>query len=69
MPAQIPLPDILSPVLDPEEKQEVPRTRSPMERLAARLDLSVFDLWIIIFTVMALALLYGIGEIAARLSR
>ncbi|MDI6632411.1 MAG: hypothetical protein QME13_08250, partial [Thermoanaerobacteraceae bacterium] len=66
MPAQIPLPDILSPVLDPEEKQEVPRTRSPMERLAARLDLSVFDLWIIIFTVMALALLYGIGEIAAR---
>jgi hypothetical protein len=69
MPAQIPLPDILSPVLDPEEKQEVPRTRSPMERLAARLDLSVFDLWLIIFTVVALGLLYGIGEIAARLSR
>lgn len=69
MPTQIPLSDVLRPFQNPEEKKDAPPTRSPMERLAARLDLSVFDLWLIIFTVVALGLLYGIGEIAARLSR
>ncbi|MEW6770231.1 MAG: hypothetical protein AB1330_02435 [Bacillota bacterium] len=44
------------------------RKRSWMERLAARLDLSVFDLWIIGLTVAGLGALYLIGEVAARLS-
>ncbi|MEW6448524.1 MAG: hypothetical protein AB1426_10625 [Bacillota bacterium] len=39
-----------------------------MQRLASRLDLGVFDLWLIVFTVIALAIIYGIGELAAVLS-
>jgi hypothetical protein len=44
------------------------RERSWMERLAARLDLSVFDLWLIGLTLAGLGALYLIGEVAARLS-
>jgi hypothetical protein len=68
MPFQIPLMDILSPVQDGNETKEAPTKSSFMKRLAARFDLSVFDLWIVIFTIVALAAIYGIGELAAILS-
>lgn len=42
--------------------------RSWMERLALRLDLSLFDLWLIALTIAGLGALYLIGEVAARLS-
>ncbi|MEW6446864.1 MAG: hypothetical protein AB1426_02040 [Bacillota bacterium] len=51
-----------------KQKIAVEGRRSWMERLAARLDLSVFDLWIIGLTVAGLGALYIIGEVAARLS-
>lgn len=51
-----------------KQKITVQGRRSFMERLAARLDLSVFDLWIIGLTVAGLGALYLIGEVAARLS-
>lgn len=51
-----------------KQKIAVEGRRSWMERLAARLDLSVFDLWIIGLTVAGLGALYLIGEVAARLS-
>lgn len=45
------------------------RRRSWMEQLAAWLDLSVSDLWIIGLTLASLGALYLIGEVAAWLSR
>lgn len=62
------LAEILSPAGKPEETEKLPGKQSVMQRLAARLDLSVTDLWILIFTVLALAMIYGIGEIALALS-
>ncbi|MEW6182660.1 MAG: hypothetical protein AB1500_05710 [Bacillota bacterium] len=67
MPFQIPLMDILSPAQEGNENKG-PAKRSFMKRLAARFDLSVFDLWMVIFTIVALAAIYGIGELAAYLS-
>lgn len=62
------LTEILSPAEKPEETKKLPGKQSVTQRLAARLDLSVTDLWILIFTVLALAMIYGIGEIALALS-
>ncbi|MEW6183603.1 MAG: hypothetical protein AB1500_10595 [Bacillota bacterium] len=45
----------------------VENRRSWMQKLAVRLDLSVFDLWVIIGTVAGLGALYLIGEVALRL--
>jgi len=50
------------------QKIAVGKRPSWMEQLAARLDLSVFDLWMIGLTVAGLGILYLIGEVAARLS-
>ncbi|MEW6171919.1 MAG: hypothetical protein AB1510_02455 [Bacillota bacterium] len=68
MPFQIPLMDILSPVQDENEAKETSTKSSFMKRVAARFDLSVFDLWIVVFTIVALAAIYGIGELASVLS-
>lgn len=68
MPFQIPIMDILSPVENGNDSKDAPPKRSFMKRLAARFDLSVLDLWIVIFTIVALAAIYGIGELAAYLS-
>lgn len=45
----------------------VENRRSWMQKLAVRLDLSVFDLWVIIGTVAGLGALYLIGEVALKL--
>lgn len=66
---QISLMDILSPVQEATETEKIPAKQSPMKKLAARLDLSVLDLWIVIFTILGLAVIYAIGEIALRLSK
>lgn len=68
MSLQIPIIDILSPVEETGEENKGKRKNSFMQRLASRLDLGVFDLWLIVFTVIALAIIYGIGELAAVLS-
>lgn len=39
-----------------------------MERLARCLELSAYDLWVIILTVATVGVLYLIGEVAARLN-
>ena len=67
MPSKISFTDIPSSSRENDEPTGA-TVRSPMERLAARFDLSAFDLWIVILTIIALALIYGIGEIAAKLS-
>ncbi|RJX18422.1 MAG: hypothetical protein C4570_06810 [Ammonifex sp.] len=50
-------------------KPVVKNRRSWMQRLALRLDLSVFDLWVIIGTVAGLGALYLIGEVASILAK
>lgn len=62
------LTEILNPAEKPEETKKLPGKQSLMQRLAARLDLSVTDLWLLAFTVLALAAIYSIGEIALALS-
>ncbi|RPF49878.1 hypothetical protein EDD75_0704 [Thermodesulfitimonas autotrophica] len=60
--------EILSPAEEAEKTEKLSGRQSLMQRLAAKFDLSVTDLWILIFTVLALAMIYGIGEIALALS-
>ncbi|MGO0123265.1 hypothetical protein [Desulfothermobacter acidiphilus] len=47
--------------------QEEKTRESLVESLAQKLDLSVTDLWILALTAISLGILYGIGEVAARL--
>lgn len=54
---------------DVKKAEGVAAVRSPMEKLAMRFDLSVFDLWMVILTVLSLACIYVIAGIAARLPR
>lgn len=50
-------------------KVTVKNRRSLMQRIAVRLDLSVFDLWVIIGTVVGLGAIYLIGEVASILAK
>lgn len=65
---QIPIIDILSPVEETDDKNKGQRKNPFMQRLALRLDLGVFDLWLIVFTIIGLVAIYGIGELAAILT-
>ncbi|RPF47123.1 hypothetical protein EDD75_1398 [Thermodesulfitimonas autotrophica] len=49
-------------------KRRVEGERSWVEQLANRLELSVFDLWLVGLTIAGIGALYLIGEVAARLS-
>lgn len=49
-------------------KRQVEGERSWVEQLANRLELSVFDLWLVGLTIAGIGALYLIGEVAARLS-